>query len=143
MVAACGDDEEASDPGLGAMLAGPYPTALELTEQTRMQVPPGTESLASDAEVLFYWYAQEASGKSIVFEVRAEATALEAGTVIHRVEERVPQGQAQGMFGVTPRELNRGGTRMVDGHPRWLDGIYSVRIFVDDAELATGIFEVR
>jgi len=91
----------------------------------------------------FYWYAQEAAGKSIEFEVRAESTVLVAGTVIHRVEEQVGEDQVQGMMSVGPRDLNLGGAAQVDGSPRWLEGLYSVRIFVDGSELATGLFHVE
>ena len=137
----CGDDSAAPPPG--AMLAGPYAGSVELNDDTRTHLPAANESVAPADDVRFYWYAQEAMGKALAFEVRAETTALEAGSVLHRVEEQVGESQFQGMLSVGPHELSRGGARQVDGHTRWLEGLYSVRIFVDDVELATALFEVR
>lgn len=138
----CGDDgAPAAAPG--AMLAGPYSSAFPLTEETRTRLPRALDALADSDDARFYWYADEARGKSIVFEVRAETTVLEAGSVLHHIEEQVGEAQFQGFLSVGPRDLSRGGARSDNGSPRWLEGLYSVRIFVEDEELGTSLFEVR
>ncbi len=137
----CGDDEAETAPG--AMLAGPYASAPSLTDETRRDVPAGLDAIGDADGAFFYWYAREASGGTLRFEVRAEATALEPGTVIHREEEPVPETRVQGVFSIDPHTLNHGGTRTEEGRPRWLEGVYSVRIFVGEEELAAHIFNVQ
>ncbi len=139
---ACGDDA-AQAPSVGAMLAGPYPRALVLSETTRQSLPPGRDAIGDADEALFYWYVPEDEGPSLRFEVHAESTALEPGTVIHRVEETRGAGEAQGMFAVSADALNQGGARMEGGGPRWLQGIYSLHLFAGDRELSTLVFNVQ
>ncbi|MBW2462420.1 MAG: hypothetical protein JRH11_12300, partial [Deltaproteobacteria bacterium] len=104
-VAACGDDAPPRREAPEIMLAGPFAGEFALTDATRLRLPVGEEQLASGDVALVYWYAPEAAGGSLSFEVRAEATALAQGTVIHREQTPIPAGRQQGFFAVDPREL--------------------------------------
>lgn len=142
-LSACGDDAPPRPEGPESMMAGPFAGVFELSAETRLNLPQAEESLAPNTVARFYWYAPEAAGASLRFEVRAEATALVQGTVIHREERPVPVGQTYGFFNVDPRELSEGGGRRVGGHFEWLAGLYSIRCTLGTEEVGTVIFEVR
>jgi len=125
------------------MMAGPFAGEFALTEETRLRLPAAEDQLASGDVARFYWYAPEAAGASLSFEVRAEATALAQGTVIHREDLPIPAGREQGFFTVDPRELSEGGGRRVGGHFEWLAGLYSIRGSLGATEVGSVIFEVH
>ncbi|MBW2460724.1 MAG: hypothetical protein JRH11_03695, partial [Deltaproteobacteria bacterium] len=83
------------------------------------------------------------AGGSLRFEVRAEATALAQGSVIHREQTPIPAGREQGFFAVDPRELSEGGGRRVGGHFEWLPGLYSITGSVGATEVGRVLFEIR
>lgn len=144
VLAACGDDDAVVDPPL---ITGPYPGNLELTEHTRHRLPAALATISQGDTPRFYWHHPDAAGKAITFEVRAETTALEHGTLIHTETVEVPADAAipQGMFRIDPRSLSQGGARRNErGQLEWLTGLYSVKGKLEGAEpFATGLFEVR
>lgn len=141
--AGCGDDDGASSPPL---VAGPFLGEVPLEPDTRTRLPAPAETIAPSDRPRFYWYHAEAPGRTITWEVRAETTALEHGTVIHTEGQAVPEGaaNAQGVVRIDPKRLNRGGARRNQaGRLEWLPGIYSIKGRFGDAEpFGTGIFEV-
>lgn len=144
LAGACGDDDGPEEP---AMVVGPYVGNVQLTPDTRSRLPDPEQSIAPDDQPRFYWFHPDAAGKTIAFEVRAETTALEPGSLIHREEVRVDaQPPAQGLLRLDPAALSRGGARRGDsGRLEWLPGVYSVKAFLDGSSesFATAIFEVR
>jgi len=141
---ACGDDDGPTEP---AMVVGPYLGNVELTEDTRTRLPDPEPSIPASAEPRFYWVHPDAAGKTLAFEVRAEATALEHGTLIHREEVQVDAaGIPHGILRLDRTALSRGGARRGDRRRlEWLPGVYSVKAYLDGAgeSLATAVFEVR
>jgi hypothetical protein len=137
----CGDD--APPDGLPAMIAGPYETELALGADTRTAVPAGLEALPRDAVARFYWYAPEARGATIAFELVAENTMIEQGAVVHRVENAVGEEQVQGTIAIDPRHTSAGGVRRTAAGVEWLEGTYRLRASVAGQEVASHLFEIR
>ncbi len=141
VVTACGDDAPSAT--LPAMVAGPFARDLVLGADTRTSLPTPVPAIARDATGRFYWYCAEARGGTIVFELRAEVTALSPGAVIHRTEQSVGEQQVQGTLSVAPRDFSRGGVRRTESGPEWLEGTYSLHASVSGTDLASVVFEVR
>lgn len=129
------------------MVVGPYLGSVQLTEDTRARLPDPVPAIAPDDRPRFYWFHPEAAGSTLAFEVRAETTALEHGSLIHRESLEIESGApTQGIVRFDPTELSRGGaSRGADGTLQWLPGVYSVKAILGGAEesFATAIFEVR
>lgn len=144
LVGGCGDDDGPEEP---AMVVGPYQGNVQLGEDTRTRLPDPVDRVGPRAKPRFYWFHPGAEGRTLRFEVRAETTALEHGSLIHAESVDVPpEGVPQGMLRLDPGELSRGGARRgAAGRLEWLPGVYSVKAFLGDAQdsFATAIFEVR
>jgi hypothetical protein len=137
-------DDDAAPSAETPMLAGPFATAIPLgARDARPGLPGPLAHLPRDATAWFFWFVPGETASSLVFEIRAETTALAAGTVIHRAEEAIGEGQRQGLIAIGPRELNRGGVRRGPEGPEWLEGAYSLRVFDGDRELALLVFDVE
>lgn len=143
VVVGCGDGDGAVGPPL---VAGPFLGEVPLEPDTRTRLPAPAETIAPDDRPRFYWYHPDAPGRTITWEVRAETTALEHGSLIHVEQTQVPPGETnvQGVVRLDPMRLNRGGARRNEaGRLEWLPGIYSIKGRLGDAEpFGTGIFEV-
>lgn len=141
---ACGDDDGPVEPPI---VVGPYLGSVELTEDTRTRLPDPQASIAPSDEPRFYWFNARAGGETLTFEVRAETTALEHGSLIHREQVQASaQGVPQGVLRLDPTALSRGGARRgTGGKLEWLPGVYSVKAFLGSGteSFATAIFEVR
>lgn len=140
-LAGCADDPPPAPPS--AMLAGPFASAPRLEgADSRAHLPTPLATLDTDATGRFYWFVPEVPRGTLAFEVRAELTPLEPGSVIHRIEETVGVDQRQGLVSFGPADLNRGGTRRGAHGAEWLRGSYSLRMRDGDRELAMVLFVV-
>jgi len=139
----CGDDAASSDPPI---IVGPYARDIALEADTRAALPRAREHVGIHDAPRFYWHHPGVAGETLTFELRAEATALEQGTVVHTATVEVPEDAhpPQGLVDLHPTEFNQGGARRNRaGNLEWLPGTYSLKGRTGGEIFATLVFEVR